>query len=99
MGVFYEIYLHKISRIEFIPAKQNLLNIKQGATLGYTTQYIGKVLLFQPYLYYHMVCLVCLAGELVITVILCAVLVFLWLLLLISTQKQYTVSFDFHMWI
>ena len=28
VGVFYEIYQHEISHTEFIPAQQNLLNIK-----------------------------------------------------------------------
>ena len=30
VGVVYEIYQHKISRTEFIPVQQNLLNMKQG---------------------------------------------------------------------
>ena len=30
VGVVYEIYQHKISRTEFVPVQQHLLNMKQG---------------------------------------------------------------------
>ena len=34
MGVVYEIYQHKISRTEFIPAQQNLLKYEVGRVVN-----------------------------------------------------------------